>query len=282
MNFIRIIAVVLALSLTVSVYSQPSFIDPYKIEISSNKTTHVLFPFPIKSVDRGSLDVLAQRSPGADAVLQLKADHPRIPPTNVTVITADNKLYSFLVVYDSMPQHLTLSFDSNSIFFNNQTHINTSNTAKLTNGERPDQGTLQATAKIVMGKKKKEFLLQDSHERMSIRLTAIYIKNDVYYFSFRVSDRSNVSFSLQSISFTIKDTKKVKRKASQEKAIEPLFQYATEETVREHEQRKWVVALPKFTLEDNKHLQIQILEQDGGRNLSIQVQNKHLLSARKL
>ena len=282
MNFIRIIAVVLTFSITVSLYSQPSFIDPYKIEISSNKTTHIIFPFSIKSVDRGSLDVLAQKSPGADAVLQLKADHARIPPTNVTVITADNKLYSFLVVYDSMPQRLTISFDSNSSPLTNQTHIITNNAAKLANGERPDDGTLQAAAILVAGKKKKELHLQDSHERMSIRLTAIYIRNDVYYFSFKVSDKSNVSFSLESISFTVKDTKKVKRKASQEKAIEPLFQYGTEEIVRGHEQRKWVVALPKFTLEDNKHLLIQILEQDGGRNLSIEVQNKHLLSARKL
>ncbi len=280
MKFIRIIAVVVSLSRSLTLFSQLLFIDPYRIEISSNKTTHVIFPFPIKSIDRGSLDVLAQKSPGADAVLQLKADHASIAPTNVTVITADNKLYSFLVVYDSMPQRLTISFDSTSFPLNNQTHIIATNAAKLINGERPDEGTLQAVAILVAGKKKKELRFQDSHERMSIRLMAIYIKNDVYYFSFRVSDRSNVSFSLESISFTVKDTKKMKRKASQEKAIEPLFQYGTEEIVGGHEQRKWVVALPKFTLEDNKHLFIQILEQDGGRNLSIEVQSKHLLSAR--
>ena len=282
MKFIRFIIVFLAVMVGASAYAQPSFIDPYKIEISSNKTTHVIFPFPIKSIDRGSLDVLAQKSPGADAVLQLKADHPRIAPTNITVITTDNKLYSFLVVYDSMPQRLTLSFDSASSTVSNHGQVSGNNEASLANGESPDAGTLQATAIIVTGKKKKRLRIHASHELMEARITAIYIKNDVYYFAFTINNKSNVSFSLETISFTVRDTKRIKRKASQEKAIQPLLLYQTENGIKEHEQRTWVIAVPKFTLEDNKHLFIQILEQNGGRNLSFEVGNKHLLSAKRL
>lgn len=283
MNFNRVtIVVIICVGLTSFAQAQPSFIEPYKIGISCNKTTHLIFPFPIKSVDRGSLDVLAQKSPGADEVLQLKADHPRIAQTNVTVITADNKLYSFLVLYDSMPQHLTISFDSTFPAFDNSVQTTNRNTTKLKMDEQPNLRALKEEAAIIGGKKKPLLHLHVSHGSMMARLTGIYIKNDVYYFSFRIHNRSNVSFSLGSVSFTIRDTKRIKRKASQELSIQPLLQYGTEGAVKGDEQSTWVIALPKFTLEDKKHLYIQILEQDGGRNLSLEVRNKPLLAAKRL
>src|SRR5205085_5963418 len=89
---------------------QETFIEPNHITVTCNKTTHLIFPYAIRSIDRGSPDVLAQKAPGSGNVLQLKAARADFAETNVTVITADNKLYPFKVNYSLLPEHLTISF----------------------------------------------------------------------------------------------------------------------------------------------------------------------------
>src|SRR5437763_11493329 len=89
---------------------EETFIESNNICVTCNKTTHLIFPFAIRSIDRGSPDVLVQKAPGCGNVLQLKAARADFAETNVTVITADNKLYPFKVNYSSLPEHLTISF----------------------------------------------------------------------------------------------------------------------------------------------------------------------------
>ena len=50
-----------------------SIIKPYPLTIAVNKTTNLIFPYAIKSVDRGSADVLAQKAKGVENILLVKA-----------------------------------------------------------------------------------------------------------------------------------------------------------------------------------------------------------------
>src|SRR4051812_22052329 len=110
------IAVSILVLLNLSVHSQtslvPSFIEPYPLEISVNKTSNLVFPYAIKSVDRGSPNILAQKAGNVDTVLQVKAARQDFPETNLTVITTDGRLYSFLVRYSGAPDHLNYHFQS--------------------------------------------------------------------------------------------------------------------------------------------------------------------------
>jgi hypothetical protein len=42
----------------------------------------------------------------------------------------------------------------------------------------------------------------------------------------------------------------------------------------------FVFALPKFTIPDNKFLEIQIMEKNGGRNLELKIHNKTIIKAK--
>src|SRR3954449_11289338 len=99
---------------------QETFIEPNNITVTCNKTTHLIFPYAIRSIDRGSPDVLAQKAPGSGNVLQLKAARADFVETNVTVITADNKLYPFKVNYSPLPEHLTILFANSSANVNSK------------------------------------------------------------------------------------------------------------------------------------------------------------------
>src|SRR5687768_14524787 len=74
-------------------------IENIDLAISFNKTTSLVFPYSIRSVDRGSRDVLAQKAKGVENVLQVKAGRKGFAETNLTVITADGTLHQFTVTY---------------------------------------------------------------------------------------------------------------------------------------------------------------------------------------
>src|SRR5688500_828142 len=94
--------------LVLNVDAQPLRL-PQALEIAYNKTTSLVFPAIIKSVDRGSRDLLAQKAKGVENILQLKAARHGFPNTNLTVITSDGKLHEFTVAYSKAPGSLVIS-----------------------------------------------------------------------------------------------------------------------------------------------------------------------------
>jgi conjugative transposon TraN protein len=280
MNKHFVFTYLLALLVSMSTLGQETFIKPDSISITCNKTTHLIFPYAIRSIDRGSQDVLAQRTPGSDNVLQLKAAKAGFAETNVTVITANNRLYPFVVNYSLSPEYLTISFAPDLNALNKQNKICCALGPDI-GSKQPDMELLQNTVKQVALEKKRMYALHDLNGLVHLLLKGLYIKKDVFYFQFLLNNLSNISFDIQNIAFTIKDKRKAKRKAVQERVLQPLLTNELDSPVQSHSSRIWVVALPKFTLESSKYLSIQVMEENGGRNLVLKVINRHLLAAKE-
>src|SRR6266487_5764395 len=96
-------------------FERTTFIQSYHLNITCNKTTNLIFPFSIVNVDRGSKDVLVQKVTGAENILQVKADKPNFSETNLSVITADGNLYSFVVDYLNEPSQLNIVFQKDAL-----------------------------------------------------------------------------------------------------------------------------------------------------------------------
>ncbi|WP_238698906.1 DUF4138 domain-containing protein, partial [Flavobacterium circumlabens] len=84
-----------------------------------------VFPFAIKSVDKGSPDILVQKAKGLENILQVKAAQKGFFQTNLTVVTADGKLYSFVLNYDEESPQLNLTLnktklDGQEIYFSDE------------------------------------------------------------------------------------------------------------------------------------------------------------------
>src|SRR6266498_834118 len=96
-------------------FKRTSFIQSYRLNITCNKTTNLIFPYSIVNVDRGSKYVLVQKVTGAENILQVKADKPNFSETNLSVITADGNLYSFIVDYLNEPWQLNIVFQKDTL-----------------------------------------------------------------------------------------------------------------------------------------------------------------------
>ena len=71
-------------------------IPPHGLEVTYDKTVHVIFPAEVRYVDLGSPDLIAGKADGAENIIRVKATVRNFPnETNMSVITEDGSLYTF-------------------------------------------------------------------------------------------------------------------------------------------------------------------------------------------
>src|SRR4051794_38883518 len=177
---------------------QTTIIEPYPLKITLNKTTNLIFPNAIKSVDRGSVDVLAQKAKGVENILLVKAGRENFPETNLSVITVEGKLYSFLLDYINNPAALNISIVSDTA------------DASISSAIKPEYTptAIQADAQRTLKEIKKIHGVRDLRYDLKLALNGIYINNNVFFFKLEVINYSNIDYDVDMLRFFIKDEKK--------------------------------------------------------------------------
>lgn len=249
-----------------------AFIPSEHLEITFNKTTNLIFPYSVQSIDRGSKDILVQQPKGTENIVQVKADKPNFTQTNLSVITVDGKLYSFTVDYTAQPSQLNIIIQNN--IKSNDSILRQSVLLTSANNE----ALFQSVATKITETKRRHGKW-DRNGAVTFRLNGIYINRDVLYFRFQLKNNSNVSYDVDNIKFTVKDQRKSKRTATQETEINPVYKFGNFEKVQADSVANAIIALPKFTLPDSKYLFIQVLEKNGGRDLNLVLKNRQIMKA---
>lgn len=242
----------------------------FPIQITFNKTSSIIFPTGIASVDRGSRDILAQKAKGVENVLQLKAARTDFPETNLTVITTDGVLRQFTVEYSKRPEYLSFNVTNSS---------NKREGSIIFDTEMTESDMLKYSARIAHS----EHAPRKSHltkNKLSLSLNGIFVKDNILFFHFRVRNHSNINYDVDFLRFYVQDKAKVKRTASQEITRDPLFTYGNDQSIEGRTTSNLVFAFQKFTIPDAKRLIVELYERDGGRNLTLQINNRKIVSAR--
>ena len=93
----------------VSEITYDRMILPHGLEVTFDKTCHVIFPAAIAYVDLGSANIIAGKADGAENVIRVKAAKRGFKgETNMSVITEDGAYYSFNVKYAREPRILNV------------------------------------------------------------------------------------------------------------------------------------------------------------------------------
>jgi conjugative transposon TraN protein len=246
-------------------------IEPFPLEITYHKTVNLIFPFSIKSVDRGSRDILAQKAKGIENILQVKAAKKGFAQTNLTVVTSDGKLYSFVVSYADEPLQLNIELVSDS-----KPH---SSSALF---EKTNQALIRQASEHALEDKDKLHRIRDRSDKASLSLSGLYINQDVIFYRLQLDNRSNISYDIENLRFFIRDKKPAKRTAVQEREVLPVYVHRDTASVGANTFHVFVFALDKFTIPDQKQLTIQLMEKDGGRHMELQVQNRAIVRAKPM
>lgn len=245
------------------------------IDITYNKTTSVVFPAVIKSVDRGSRDILAQKAKGVENILQLKAARHSFPQTNLTVITSDGIIYEFTVSYIKEPLQQVLTMEN--VSFPSRKGIERGTVIFQT--DMTETQMENVASRIVNAKRSVRFVNESSF-KIGLSLHGIYINENVIFYRFKVRNRSNINYDVDFLRFFIEDKQKVKRTASQEVVIKPIYVFGDVNKINGQSSCDVVYALEKFTIPDAKRLVFEMYEKKGGRNISLSIKNKTIVNAR--
>ncbi len=257
-------------------------IPPYALEVTFNKTVHIIFPATIKYVDLGSADILAGKADGSENVLRVKAalrDFSR--ETNLAVITDDGSYYTFNVKYADEPTKLNIEMKD---FLHDGEAVNRPNNAQeIYLSELGSESPL--LVRLIMKsvyENNRRLVKHVGCKRFGIQyiLKGIYTHNGLLYFHTELKNSSHVPFNVDFITFKVVDKKVAKRTAIQEQVIVPLRAYNYVTAVNGKSRERTVFTLPKFTLPDDKQLIVEMNEQNGGRHQQFTVTNAELIRAR--
>lgn len=253
-------------------------IEPYKMEVTYDKTSHLIFPTAIRYVDLGSEYLIAGKAEDAENVLRVKASVKDFEAeTNFSVITNDGRFYSFNVYYNSYPEALSYDLltmqkavdkaNGNDVLFE-----------ELGNNSPSLAGLLLET----IYKKDKRIVKHIGAKSFGIQfiLKGIYIHNGKYYFHTELRNKTNVPFQIDFVNFKVVDKKVAKRTVVQERPMIPLRTYKQLDAIDGKTIEQNVFLLDQFTINDDKVLLIEIFEKNGGRHQTLQVENSDLIKAR--
>ena len=252
-------------------------IEPYQMEVTYDKTSHLIFPTGIRYVDLGSEYLIAGKAEDAENVLRVKASVRDFESeTNFSVITNDGRFYSFNVYYSSYPK--VLSYDLLSM----QKAVDKENGndvlfEELGNNSPSLAGLLLET----IYKNDKRIVKHIGAKSFGIQfiLKGIYIHNGKYYFHTELRNRTNVPFQIDFINFKVVDKKVAKRTVVQERPMIPLRTYKPLDEIGGKSIEQNVFLLDQFTIADDKVLLIEIFEKNGGRHQTLQIENSDLIKA---
>jgi conjugative transposon TraN protein len=246
----RLVCLISGCWLLVSALAQTS-----SLNISTDKTTSLVFPFSIRHVDRGTKDILVQQVKEADNILLVKASEKNFSETNLSVITEDGSVYTFVINYEDKP----------AIWVYNLPENKKATMATYADGILDNRRTLRG--------------IRDNSWSIDAAVIGTYIKDEIIYYQLRIKNNSPIDYDIEVMRFYIRDKKKGKRTAVQENELKPLHVSGNITQVKSFNQNVIVVALKKFTIPDKKFIGIQIMEKNGGRHLMMKMNNRDILKA---
>ena len=267
----------------------PAEIRPLRIEAGFSKTVHILFPSPVTYIDIGSMDIIAGKADGAGNVVRVKAAVRNFTTeTNLTVITEDGGFFSFDVHYAENPAVSTIDISA------------LKQPAVESGSSQPEPASAEgrvllqevgrekpATVKRVLGDIYRQNRMDvkgicTKKYGIGVEVLGIYVHNDVIYIHTMISNETNISFEVDARQFIVADRKLAKRTAQQQTPLEILRVCNDPTVVRGHQRQRTVFALQKFTIPDDKVLQLEIIERNGARHQTVEIPAKELLDAKLL
>ena len=257
-------------------------VPPYGLEVTYDKTTHIIFPSAVRYVDLGSPNLVAGKADGAENVIRVKAVVRNFrDETNMSVITESGSFYTFNVKYADEPLLLNIEMKD---FIHDGSKVNRPNNAldiylKELGSESPK--LVQLINKSIHKENKRHVKhIGSKASGIQYLLRGIYTHNGLLYFHTQVRNQSNVPFEVDFVTFKIVDKKVMKRTAIQEQIVFPLRAYNYATLVAGNKDERTMFTFDKFTIPAGKVLVVELNEKSGGRHQSFTVESEDIVRAK--
>jgi conjugative transposon TraN protein len=264
---------------------QPETLDlgalhPYAIEVTYDKTTHIIFPSGIRYVDLGSDYIVAGKADDADNVLRVKAAARGFTEeTNFSVITDDGNFYGFNACYSDAPEVLSHNLVKGQKL-NDRAKAADVRFEAL--GKTPASVTGLLMERLYEKERRNIRHIKSGNYGITFSLKGIYVHEGNYYFHTEIENETHVPFTVDFVTFKVVDRKVARRTVVQERIITPLRTYKPLLPIDGNANDKNIFLLDVFTLTKGQVLLIEVVEKDGGRGQVLKVKDSDLIKAQPI
>lgn len=254
--------------------------QPLRIELTFNKTVHLVFPEEVSYVDVGSNDVLVDQKKD---MVKLAVKNEGFSETNLTVVTADNVWYTFLLDYEKDIKELTYFIKaSQGKRVEGGFAKNGENMDPVVSSQKmapmPKDSDYLSHCRQVVSRTPSYWDVGAVNKKIFLAVNNIFIHNDKLYFVVSVGNASNINYDIDFLKMSVVDKRKLKKSSIQEDIKEPLFVYNGIEVLPGNTKTHFMVfVFDKFTIPDDRKLVFELYEKKGGRNISFDIK-KDLIS----
>ena len=255
---------------------------PYGLEVTFEKTVHLIFPAAIRYVDLGSQNIIAGKADDAENVLRVKAAVREFEETNMSVICEDGSFYAFNVKYADEPEKLSMEMKD---FLSPTEGRLPSNRADIYFKELGSESPI--LVKLIMKsiyQNDKRIIKHIGAKQFGMRflLRGLYAHNGLLYFHVRMDNESNMPYAVDFITFKVVDKKVAKHTAIQERMLQPLRAFHQVMWIGAGRSERIVFTLEQFTLSEDKQLEVTLYERNGSRTLTFYVEPEDFLLTKKI
>ena len=260
-----------------TVLKQENILLPNLISVGFDKTTHILFPYAISYVDLGSSEIIADKAADVQNLLRIKANVKNFKETNISVVTSDGRFYSFVLNYAENPTVLSYDLTKTNTFEQSAFKLKNADGTEskiLFEGVRMNEQEISYYAMKIAEKKKSIKHIGKTENDISFNLQGLYVRDNVLFFHTLIANESQINYDIDFIRFFIKDKIIAKRTAMQELEVKPIKVLNGDiNVVVGGESVNKIFCLQKFTIPDDKVLEVEMYERGGGRHIIFTVNN---------
>lgn len=241
------------------------------IEVNEASDVHLVAPKKIVYVDYGSEDIIGEVAEATENILRVKASRIFSGTTNLSFALSDGSFYTYNIQYNPRLDGVlyTLGEDEqggNAILTD-------------TRVSKEDKSTLLDR---VLRRGRDFYSLGQRKSGITFSILNVYSQKDMLILVLELDNTSSIPYDIDYTRYSITPKKKKKRTASQDLDQIPTLLTEHANRIEAKKSLKMVVSFPKFTIPEDSFFHIDIIEKNGGRNISFDIDAQSIIDAQSL
>lgn len=248
------------------------------VEVKENNVTQVILPDDIDYFKGGFLpdDFLIEQIKN---VLYITPVYAGVNTTNMSVVTKGGLYFSLSIQYNDTLTKFNYVLENKDAFYR-EPGKEKKNEDKTPVIRKTDIGMLAETILKEPG-----FIATNNtvrYKNFFFYLKGVYVQDSVIFIRLNTYNKSNIQFDYDYIAFYINAEKKRKSASVEQLQLFPKDSFGFINSLASGKSQEILFAFDKFTIGANKVLNIDLIERNGERNLSLKIDDRVLLDARKI
>jgi len=254
------------------------------IAMTEDKVSVFIFSSPIVSFKGGFIP--------SDFAVSTEANVLYMQPlggfveTNMHIITADKCYYMFNIKYNKQTTTFTHIFTpEDAIYRENANVAGSSGTPTNTTPGIAAAGSKEAlTSNCERILSRSGYLVSGNTAKvrnMAMTLKGVYSDDKFMYLRIVLDNESNIGYEIEHLLFASRSIAQRRRSTQENIQLVPTFIYNLPEEISAKQTKEIIACFDRFTINNDKELQISCIEKNGERSLNLDVENKIILDARK-